>query len=143
MPKLEEIITDAEVDRVHGNANFGDLSKRRVIADGVLKYAFGYVGGHTQLCILIKHGLIHKPKPGSYKSTLTAKGRRYLRECYPFKIVALAPQMVERIAELEAAIRDVVREYPVAAGTAKYIQWDGEQEGYGSIRRARAALGED
>lgn len=74
----EEIISDAEIDRVHGNANFGAMPKRRVVDEGVLKYAFGYQSGSTQLSILIEHGLIHKPKPGSYYSTLTKKGQRYL-----------------------------------------------------------------
>jgi hypothetical protein len=75
----EEIIPESEIDRVHGNANFGPMPKRRVVDEGVLKYAFGYQSGYTQLQILIEHSLIRKPKPGSYKSTLTAKGQRYLR----------------------------------------------------------------
>lgn len=76
------IIPDAEIERVHANANFGSMSKRGVINEGVLKYAFGYTGGHTQLCILIEHGLIRKPSPGRYDSTLTKKGLRYLRAIY-------------------------------------------------------------
>jgi hypothetical protein len=75
----EEIISDAEIDRVHGHANFGTMPKRLVVDEGVLKYAFGYQSGSTQLDILIEHGLIHKPKPGSYYSTLTKKGQSYLR----------------------------------------------------------------
>lgn len=78
-----ELISDAEVTRVHGHANFGDMAPRDVIRDGVVKYAMGYTGGHTQLSILIEHALIHKPKPGSYQSTLTKKGRAYLRAIMP------------------------------------------------------------
>lgn len=78
-----ELISDAEVARVHGYANFGDMTPRDVIRDGVVKYAMGYTGGHTQLSILIEHALIHKPKPGSYQSTLTKKGRAYLRAIMP------------------------------------------------------------
>jgi hypothetical protein len=77
-----EIISDAEIERVHGHANFGDMSKRGVVDDGVLKYAFGYTSGHTQLCILQEHGLIRKPRPGSYSSVLTQKGSNYLRAVY-------------------------------------------------------------
>lgn len=76
------IITDEDIDRVHANANFGSMSKRDVVNEGVLKYAFGYTGGHTQLCILLEHGLIRKPAPGRYDSTLTKKGLRYLQAIY-------------------------------------------------------------
>ena len=58
------------------------MSKRSVVDEGVLKYAFGYTVGNTQLCILLEHGLVKKPKPGSYKTTLTVKGFRYLRQVY-------------------------------------------------------------
>jgi len=79
----EQIITDAEVTRVHGNANFGSQAPRQVLADGVWKYSMGYSGGHTQLTILLEHGLIRKPKPGSYRSTLTKRGEAYLRATCP------------------------------------------------------------
>ena len=77
--KPEEIISDEEVIRVHGYANFGDMSPREVVNDGVRKYAIGYSGGHTQLCILLEHKLITKPKPGRYGANLTVKGKRYAR----------------------------------------------------------------
>ena len=75
----EDLISDAEIERVHGNANFGSMSKRRVVDEGVLKYAFGYTSGSTQLAILREHKLLRAPQPGSYASTLTKKGFRYLR----------------------------------------------------------------
>ena len=78
-----KLIPDAKITRVHGFAHFGDMTPRDVIRDGVVKYAMGYTGGHTQLSILIEHALIHKPKPGSYQSTLTKKGRAYLRAIMP------------------------------------------------------------
>jgi hypothetical protein len=88
---VRHIIPDEEIVRVHGNANFGSLSKRKVVNEGVLKYAFGYEGGYTQLCILLEHGLIKKPKPMSYKSTLTEKGKRYLRAAFPYeKVIRLS-----------------------------------------------------
>lgn len=76
---VSNIISDEAVERVHGNANFGDMSKRQVVNEGVLKYAFGYDSGHTQLCILMEHGLVRKPKAMRYHSSLTVKGQRYLR----------------------------------------------------------------
>lgn len=77
-----EIITDAEIDRVHGHANFGDMSKRSVVNEGLLKYAFGFTSGFTQLSILIEHGLVRKPLPGSYSTTLTKKGFKYLQAVF-------------------------------------------------------------
>ena len=52
-----EIISDADIERVHAHANFGDMSKRDVVDDGVLHYVFGYDTGHTQMTILREHGL--------------------------------------------------------------------------------------
>jgi hypothetical protein len=78
-----DIISDEEVEREHFG-NFGDMGKREVVEEGVLKYAFGYQSGYTQLTILIGHGLVRKPPPGSYYTTLTKKGQSYLRAmCRP------------------------------------------------------------
>ncbi len=77
----EEVIPDSEIEAVHGG-NFGSMTKRGVVDEGVLKYAFGYQSGHTQLQILMEHGLIRKPKAGSYYSTLTKKGQAYLRAMF-------------------------------------------------------------
>lgn len=70
--KASEIITDEEIDRVHANANFGGLTKREVVNQGVLKCASGYYQGHTSTQIITEHGLIDD------KYQLTAKGRAYL-----------------------------------------------------------------
>lgn len=82
MSEPSSIVSDAEIERVHGHANFGSMSKRHVVNEGVLKYALGFDSGHTQLTILLEHGLLRKPRPGSYHTTLTAKGRKYLRSIY-------------------------------------------------------------
>lgn len=83
---VEEIISDEEVARVH-YGQWGDQTPRQVIAEGVLKYAFGYASGHTVLTILQGHGLIRKPKPGSYHSTLTKRGYRYLRAAWSYRAI--------------------------------------------------------
>lgn len=67
-----EIISDEEIDLVHGNSNFGSMDKRDVVNQGVLKCASGYYQGHTSTQIITKHGLIND------KYELTAKGRAYL-----------------------------------------------------------------
>lgn len=74
---LRAIVSDEEVVRVHGFANFGDMTPREVVNDGVLKLAFGYHTGHTQMTILREHGLITKPR--GYDADLTKKGKRYAR----------------------------------------------------------------
>ncbi len=76
MDTLEEIISDTELDKVYGNANFGgagDMAeKREVVRHGVLKCACGYYQGHTSTQIVIKLGLVDN----EYK--ITPKGQRYL-----------------------------------------------------------------
>lgn len=77
MRLLREIVTDDQVEEVHANANFGpSLTKRDVVNQGVVTYAFGYTSGHTQLQILTEHGLVKKPK--GYNTMLTKKGFEYL-----------------------------------------------------------------
>lgn len=69
----DEIVTDAELDRVHGNANFGSLTKRDVLREGLLKRACGYHCGYTMSSILKEHQLV-TPKT----ERLTLKGQKYL-----------------------------------------------------------------
>ncbi len=90
MKTPEQIISDEAVTRVHGYANFGSQTPRQVLADGVLQYAWGYSTGHTMLCILLEHGLIRKPKPGAYYTTLTKLGQEYLRAAWPISDVRAA-----------------------------------------------------
>jgi hypothetical protein len=80
IPKLEELISDEELKRVHGKANFGpDTTPRQVVNSGVPQYAFGFSTGHTMMTILIEHKLLRRPRPGKYSSTLTKFGMSYLR----------------------------------------------------------------
>lgn len=104
---LSEIISDDEILRVHGHANFGpQMTPREVVNEGVLKYAFGYHSGHTQLCILMAHGLITKPRPGSYDASLTKKGKRYARALGGYQnAVTAASAQAEREARLAAEAR--------------------------------------
>lgn len=74
---MVDIIGDKALLEVHGNANFGPMTPRQVVNDGVLKYSMGYTGGSTQVSILREHGLI--TKPSGYKANLTEKGKLYLR----------------------------------------------------------------
>lgn len=73
MEKTEDIITNEQLDKVWGNANFGTISKRKVIANGVLKCASGYYTGHTLKFIMKELGLVNPSK-----WALTKKGKEYL-----------------------------------------------------------------
>jgi hypothetical protein len=84
MPRVihqpDEIVTDEQIEFVHAYANFGSMSKRDVVNDGVLKYYMEYTCGGTQIQILSEHGLIKRARDvHSSKATLTAKGRAYLK----------------------------------------------------------------
>ncbi len=70
--KGRAIISDTDINRVHGRANFGAQSKRSVVNEGVLKCASGYHVGSTAKEILKTHQLI------TDEYELTAKGRQYL-----------------------------------------------------------------
>lgn len=78
----QEIISDEEIARVHGHANFGAMDSREVVNDGVRKTAVGYHCGSTQLHILRDHGLVTKPRAGSSATDLTKKGKAYARSIY-------------------------------------------------------------
>lgn len=72
MRNPELIISDEEIERIHGNANFGSMDKRTVVNQGVLKCAAGYHQGYTSNEIIKAHGLV----TAGYR--LTKKGREYL-----------------------------------------------------------------
>lgn len=77
--KTTEIIPDEDIIRVHAYANFGSMSEREVVNDGVRKYAIGYSSGSVQRAILYEHGLITASKPGKWEANLTKKGKSYAR----------------------------------------------------------------
>jgi len=67
-----EIVSDADLDKAWGNANFGGTERRDVIRYGVLKCVSGYYQGHTSTCIVTNLGLVDK------EYNITPKGRAYL-----------------------------------------------------------------
>lgn len=77
--KKEEIVSDLEIERVHGDYNFGSVSKRQVLDEVVIKTFIGFHSGSTALWIGVSHGLIRtrKNKPMNY--CLAPKGRKYLK----------------------------------------------------------------
>ena len=81
MSAAEEIVTDADIDAVWGNASFGTATRREVVDRTVLKYACGYISGHTATMIVRDLGLI-SVDPYERKSWLTKKGQLYLYAAY-------------------------------------------------------------
>lgn len=74
--ELEQMISDEELTKVFAYANFGSMSNREVVKQGLLKCAGEWHQGHTSRTILFELGLIGK------NYTLTKKGGRYLFEAY-------------------------------------------------------------
>ena len=72
--KVEDIISDAELDEVHGDKYFGDNSKRDVIKYSLLKSVCGHYLGANARPICIKHGLTYDDD----YDTITSKGQKYL-----------------------------------------------------------------
>lgn len=80
MKTATDIISDADIERVHGNANFGGTDKRRVVNGALLQTVLGFSTGWTAETILREHGLITSRRPGQRKPpALTVKGYDYLR----------------------------------------------------------------
>ena len=76
---FKDIVSDEDVERVHGNANFGQTSKREVLNEGVMKAAFGFHCGSTMRNIIYEHGLIRTCREPGDRMRLTKKGEKYLR----------------------------------------------------------------
>lgn len=73
MKDVLEIVSDEEMEKVWGNANFGSMSKRDVIRFGLLKNVSGYHQGSTSLHIITELRLV------TYANhNITKKGREYL-----------------------------------------------------------------
>ncbi len=100
MKAVEEIITDKQLDKVWGNANFGDVSKRSVILDALKSYACGFHTGHTAKCIVTELKLVNALQK------LTEKGLEYL-----IAAVQPHPQVVEAgdIERMAEALRGIVQ----------------------------------
>ena len=69
---VEDIISDAEIEKSFANANFGSMSHRNVLRFAVLKCACGYHQGFTSKQIAVELGLL------TWKGNITKKGREYL-----------------------------------------------------------------
>jgi hypothetical protein len=119
--ELIAIVSDEEITKVHGYANFGSMTPREAVNDGVRKTAVGYHCGHTQFTILREHGLITRPRPGSYDANLTKKGKAYARVLYHVEAARL--QAAEaRARAAEEALKAITETAP---SLPKSFQWTG------------------
>lgn len=69
---VDKIITNEFLENVFQYANFGNVTKRDVVKEALMKAVCGYHNGHTAECIIIELGLCTK------KLKLTKKGQEYL-----------------------------------------------------------------
>jgi hypothetical protein len=73
------IVSDADIEAVWGNANFGgNTNKREIILDTLLKYARGYITGSTATNICQDLGLIKNYRTNK-DIVWTDKGEEYIR----------------------------------------------------------------
>ncbi len=68
---METNISDAEIDAVFENTNFGGVNRRKLLEQGVLKRLTGYHSGHTLTMIMRKLGLTTE------KDNVTKKGKEF------------------------------------------------------------------
>lgn len=73
--ETHSIVTDEELNIAWGNARFGDISKRDVIATTLKKVAQAWGTGHTAMCIVRELGLVEYRNG---QQGLSDKGLRYL-----------------------------------------------------------------
>jgi len=77
MSIVEEIVSDEEIEKVWGNANFGDRNKRDLIRHCLLTYSCNLRDGYTILSICRDLGLIEL-----CRGKLTKKGKWYMYSAF-------------------------------------------------------------
>ena len=70
------VVTDEEIEKAWGNADFGDQPKREVIYDTLCKFAMGYGTGKFARAITEELGLSGGENHG--RERLTEKGLKFL-----------------------------------------------------------------
>lgn len=80
-PTIELLITDEEIDKVWGHANFGaGAIKRNIINKALLQVHFGFAIGNTIAHILLELGLIMKLENDQYHNhKTTVFGEKYIK----------------------------------------------------------------
>lgn len=77
MDKVEDLVTDRQLELAFLNTNFGErLTKRQIVANTILKCAAGYSTGHTAKCIAEELGLV------TPSWELSHRGKLYLYAAY-------------------------------------------------------------
>ena len=81
MSKIAYDLSEEEIIRAFGHANFGFATPVEIVSQGLLKCASGYYQGYTSTQILIELGLITK------KYRLTTRGEKNLWDFFTNKKV--------------------------------------------------------
>lgn len=77
--RVEDLITDAAIEIVFDNTNFGSRTPRDLIAKDLDQISRGQHVGHTMQCCLMELGLIYRLDPGfKRKYGIAPLGRKYL-----------------------------------------------------------------
>lgn len=76
MRKIEELISDEDLEAEFIFTDFGDISYRDIVKYSLLKYACGYSTGHTALCCCENLGLVKMTS--ARKFVITKFGKEYL-----------------------------------------------------------------
>lgn len=72
------LIPDADIERVHAHANFGDQAKRHVVDENLRKVKNKFHIGSTARSILLEHKLVYVSRK-TRKLLLTSHGHAYLK----------------------------------------------------------------
>ena len=80
METVQDLVKDEMLENVFGNADFGEVSKREVLANTLLKCACGYETGNTAKCIVQELGLV------TQEWKLSMWGKRYLFAAFSNKL---------------------------------------------------------
>lgn len=100
-----QILSNAEIERVHANANYGDMSKREVVNNGVWHVLMDYHIGATTRQIIIELGLAVADENPHLPVRLTDKGRKYAVALYPSLDNKFNPQAITSLITAYEAIK--------------------------------------
>ena len=89
MSDILKLISEEEVYRVHGNADFGSMTPRDVVNRGVLNVSKGWHSGSVMQSIILEHKLAWSRKSQS-PMKLKPKGRRYLEAMKAEEIMVIS-----------------------------------------------------
>ena len=139
--ELSNIITEEQISKAWGNANFGSVSKHEVILETLKKVAQGWGTGHTAMCIVQELGLVEKrnqsvglsdkgldyllisAKCQADDCQSTVKGIKSIQQIIEERNFFCDEESIEIIESMMQEAQDQVKhQYPDAAAELRYIE---------------------